>query len=84
VTQDTKRESAAPFAPNGRASDAEAATRQDDETNAGVARATGIVATGNIASRVLGLGREIVLTNLFGASISLAAFDNAVILPKAF
>lgn len=84
MTQDTKRESAAPFAPNGRASDAEAATRQDDETNAGVARATGIVATGNIASRVLGLGREIVLTNLFGASISLAAFDNAVILPKAF
>lgn len=84
MKQPPERERVPPFAPNGRASDAEAATRQQDETNAGVARATGVVAAGNIASRVLGLGREIVLTNLFGASISLAAFDNAVILPKAF
>jgi putative peptidoglycan lipid II flippase len=72
------------FAPNSRAADAEAATREVDAEKAGVARATGIVAAGNITSRVLGLVREIVLTNLFGASIALAAFDNAVILPKAF
>ncbi|MEL6271488.1 MAG: murein biosynthesis integral membrane protein MurJ, partial [Chloroflexota bacterium] len=72
------------FAPNARAADAEAATRQEDSDREGVAKATGIVAAGNIASRVLGLAREIVLTNLFGASVSLAAFENAVILPKAF
>ncbi len=72
-----------PMAPNARAADAEAYARQQDEA-AGVARATGIVAAGNITSRFLGLGREIVLTNLFGASLPLTAFENAVILPKAF
>ncbi len=72
-----------PMAPNARAADAEAYARQQDEA-AGVARATGIVAAGNITSRFLGLAREIVLTNLFGASLPLTAFENAVILPKAF
>ncbi len=52
-------------------------------TNASVARATGVLALGNIASRVLGLGREIVLTNLFGASRAVDAFNLAVIVPKA-
>lgn len=60
------------------------AAQKQAETNAGVARATGVVAGGNIASRILGLGREIVLTNLFGASAAVDAFNIAVIVPKAF
>ncbi|MFN8448053.1 MAG: hypothetical protein U0521_05560 [Anaerolineae bacterium] len=39
-----------------------------EATNAGVARATGVLALGNIASRVLGMAREIAVTGLFGAS----------------
>jgi putative peptidoglycan lipid II flippase len=48
----------------------------------GVARATGVVALGNIASRILGMAREIVLTNLFGASRAVDAFYVATIIPK--
>ncbi len=58
---------------------------QDDEqaqTNAGVARATGVVALGNIASRILGLVREIVIANLFGASAAVEAFNVAILVPK--
>ena len=51
-------------------------------TNEGVARATGVLALGNIASRVLGLMREIVLTNLFGASAAVDAFNVATVVPK--
>lgn len=54
-----------------------------EETNAGVARATGVIALGNVSSRVLGLAREIVLTNLFGASRAVDAFNVAIIVPKA-
>ncbi len=80
-----KRDVPPVVAPNARAADAEAVTRgTQDDTQAGVARATGIVAAGNVASRVLGLARESVITNLFGASVALSAFENAVILPKAF
>ena len=53
------------------------------ETNAGVARATGVLALGNVASRVLGLAREIMLTNLFGVSAAIDAFNVATIVPKA-
>ncbi|GIL12613.1 MAG: murein biosynthesis integral membrane protein MurJ [Chloroflexi bacterium] len=53
------------------------------ETNAGVARATGVMALGNITSRVLGLAREIALTNLFGATRAVDAFNVAIIVPKA-
>jgi len=59
------------------------AAETQTETNAGVARATGVVALGNVASRVLGLVREIALTNLFGASSAVDAFNVAVIVPKA-
>lgn len=52
------------------------------ETNAGVARATGVLALGNIASRVLGLTREIVLTSLFGAGRAMDAFNYAILVPK--
>ncbi len=54
-----------------------------EETNVRLARATGVVALGNITSRVLGLAREIVLTNLFGASRAVDAFNVAIIVPKA-
>ncbi|PJF25133.1 MAG: murein biosynthesis integral membrane protein MurJ, partial [Phototrophicales bacterium] len=57
-------------------------TATQTETNAAVARATGVVALGNIASRVLGMAREIALTNLFGASRATDAFYVAVIVPK--
>ncbi|OQY86190.1 MAG: hypothetical protein B6D42_01755, partial [Anaerolineae bacterium UTCFX5] len=48
-----------------------------------IARASAIIAAGNIASRVLGLGREIVLSNLFGASRALEAFNNAVLVTRS-
>ncbi|MCS7071367.1 MAG: hypothetical protein NZM00_07675, partial [Anaerolinea sp.] len=47
-----------------------------------VARATGILTLGNIGSRVLGMAREIALTNLFGASAAVDAFYVATIIPK--
>jgi putative peptidoglycan lipid II flippase len=53
-----------------------------DETTAGVARATGVLALGNIISRIFGLFREIVLTNLFGASAATDAFKIATLAPK--
>jgi putative peptidoglycan lipid II flippase len=58
------------------------AAREQAETNAGVARATGVMALGNIASRVLGLAREMALTNLFGASHAVDALNVAIIVPK--
>jgi len=48
----------------------------------GLARATGINALGNIASRILGLGREMLLSNLFGAGVAVDAFNIALIVPK--
>ena len=52
-------------------------------TDAQVAGATGILALGNICSRILGLMRETVLTYLFGASGAVDAFQVAIIVPKA-
>jgi putative peptidoglycan lipid II flippase len=49
----------------------------------GMARATGIIALGNVASRVLGLGREIILSHLFGAGASVDAFNLAIIVPRS-
>jgi putative peptidoglycan lipid II flippase len=65
--------------------DAEAQARAEQAaTNVGVARATGVLALGNIVSRVLGLAREIALTNLFGASVAVDAFKVAITVPLAF
>lgn len=75
---------ASPMIPSERPADAEAASRKQAEEHAGVARATGVVAAGSITSRILGLAREIALTNLFGPSIAMDAFNIAVIVPKAF
>lgn len=57
--------------------------QSQEETNAGVARASSVVALGNITSRVLGLAREVVLSNLFGATRAVDAFNVAIIVPKA-
>jgi putative peptidoglycan lipid II flippase len=59
-----------------------AGSTSQDETNAGVARASGLLALGNIASRALGLAREVALSNLFGATRSVDAFNIALIIPK--
>lgn len=63
--------------------DSVSAVETQIETNAGVARATGVLALGNVASRLFGLLREVTLTNLFGASAAVDAFNVAVIVPKA-
>lgn len=56
---------------------------EQERTNARLAGASGILALGNICSRVLGLAREIVLTYLFGASGAVDALQVAIIVPKA-
>ncbi|MGD9029872.1 MAG: murein biosynthesis integral membrane protein MurJ, partial [Anaerolineae bacterium] len=47
-----------------------------------VAQAAGIIAVGNVVSRVLGLVREIVKADLFGAGGNVSALDTAMALPK--
>jgi putative peptidoglycan lipid II flippase len=47
-----------------------------------VAQAAGIIATGNVISRVLGLVREIVKADLFGAGGNVSALDTAMALPR--
>ncbi len=60
------------------------ATPTQEETNAGVARASSIIALGNLAGRILGLVREIALTNLFGASRAVDALKVASTVPTGF
>ncbi|MCY3797030.1 MAG: hypothetical protein OXG84_04450, partial [Chloroflexi bacterium] len=55
---------------------------EQERTNARLAGASGILALGNICSRLLGLAREIVLTYLFGASGAVDALQVAIIVPK--
>lgn len=52
-------------------------------TSSSIARASAIVGLGNIASRVLGLVREIVLATIFGASAPLEAFNNATLVSRS-
>ena len=56
---------------------------EQETTNARIAGASGILALGNICSRLLGLTREIVLTFLFGATGAVDALQVAIIVPKA-
>ena len=56
---------------------------EQERTNANLAGASGILALGNIFSRVLGLARETMLTFLFGASGAVDAFQVAIIVPRA-
>ncbi|MBI5928387.1 MAG: murein biosynthesis integral membrane protein MurJ [Chloroflexi bacterium] len=48
-----------------------------------VARATGLIALGNISSRILGLAREMILSYLFGAGPAVDAFKIAIIVPRS-
>jgi putative peptidoglycan lipid II flippase len=57
--------------------------KQQEATNASIATATGILALGNVASRVLGLAREMVVTYLFGASRIVDAFQVATVVIRA-
>jgi putative peptidoglycan lipid II flippase len=59
------------------------AEHQTALTSRNVARATALIALGNILSRVLGLARESLLSNLFGASSAVDAFKIAIIVPRA-
>lgn len=47
----------------------------------GLVRAASLIATGNVASRILGLVRETVIANLFGATGLVSAFRVAQIIP---
>jgi putative peptidoglycan lipid II flippase len=49
---------------------------------AGLARATTILAIGNVASRVLGFAKEILLSNYFGAGRLVDAFQIAITIPQ--
>jgi putative peptidoglycan lipid II flippase len=53
------------------------------ETNASIAKASVLLALGNIASRILGLAREMVLTFMFGASAVVDAFQVATVVIRA-
>ncbi len=53
----------------------------DSEENRGIVRAAAVLAAGNVASRVLGLAREMVKANLFGTTPLLAAFQAAAYVP---
>jgi len=53
----------------------------DGGENSGIVRAAAILAAGNVASRIMGLAREIVKANLFGSSPLLAAYQAAAYVP---
>ena len=57
------------------------AVEQPVPAQPGLARSAGILALGNVASRTLGLLREIVITHLFGAGGPVSAFRVASIVP---
>ncbi len=61
----------------------EEARREQEDINAKVAGASMILAIGGIASRVLGLIREISMSFLFGASPQVSAFLVATAVPSA-
>ncbi len=56
---------------------------QPPDASRGIARAAVVLALGNITSRLLGLVRETVKANLFGASGLLSAFEVAAYVPTS-
>ena len=58
------------------------ASPESKKYKVGVVQAAGIIALGNIASRVLGLVRETVKANLFGAGGNVSALDTAMSIPS--
>ncbi|MCZ7546991.1 MAG: murein biosynthesis integral membrane protein MurJ [Anaerolineae bacterium] len=72
--------------PLGEAAPNEAVTEEaltDPAVSRGIARAASVVALGNVASRVLGLARETLIANFFGAGALVDAFRIAVIIPRS-
>ena len=59
-----------------------AESTEPDAPPDGMVRATGVIALGNVASRVLGLVREMLLTALFGPGAAVDAFNLAIIVPR--
>lgn len=55
----------------------------DGAPSEGMVRATGVIALGNVASRVLGLVREMMLSTLFGAGVAVDAFNLAIVVPRS-
>jgi putative peptidoglycan lipid II flippase len=58
------------------------ATSPSTGDQSGIAQAAGIIAVGNVASRVLGLVREQIIAFFFGASGLVSAFGIASLVPK--
>ncbi|HDN79439.1 MAG TPA: murein biosynthesis integral membrane protein MurJ, partial [Chloroflexi bacterium] len=54
---------------------------QKSDADLGIARAAGILALGNVTSRVMGLGREMIIAHFFGATGLVSAFRVASIIP---
>lgn len=79
----SRRSIASAKAPSMTTDSLNAQSGEQERTNARVAGAGGILALGNVFSRILGLTREIVLSFLFGASGAVDAFQVAIIVPKA-
>ncbi|MGQ9626512.1 MAG: murein biosynthesis integral membrane protein MurJ [Anaerolineae bacterium] len=55
--------------------------KEETHEGPGLARAAGIIALGNVASRILGLVRETVIAHLFGATGLVSAYRVASIVP---
>ncbi len=55
---------------------------ESESTETGLARATTILALGNIVSRLLGFAKEILLSNYFGAGRAVDAFQIAITVPQ--
>ncbi|MEZ4641930.1 MAG: murein biosynthesis integral membrane protein MurJ [Chloroflexota bacterium] len=58
-------------------------TAAEEIESSGVVKAAAVLAIGNVASRILGLVRETVKANLFGASPLLAAYEVAAYIPNS-
>ena len=56
---------------------------EQERINARIAGAGGLLALGNVSSRVIGLAREIVISFLFGATGAVDALQVAIIVPRA-
>src|SRR5512138_2822663 len=54
----------------------------DAAAEPGLARSAGILGLGNIASRVLGLARDTIISHLFGSAGALSAFNLAARVPN--
>jgi putative peptidoglycan lipid II flippase len=75
------RDSAAPSSTSQPTAHASSQPAEHPTEAVGMARAATFIAAGNVTSRILGLGREIVIADLFGATGLVSAFRAAQIIP---